>query len=107
RLMDVVGATLGLILLSPILLSVGIAIAANDGWPILFRQPRAGLNGRPFQIAKSGTRERDADARRAELRTHNEIDGNASFKMTNDPRITRLGRMLRRTTRSEGHTRNP
>jgi exopolysaccharide biosynthesis polyprenyl glycosylphosphotransferase len=101
RFTDIVGAALGLIVLSPILLVIGIAIAASDGRPVLFRQPRAGLNGRPFAIAKYRTMERDADARRAELRTLNEIDGNASFKMTNDPRVTRLGGMLRRTSLDE------
>jgi exopolysaccharide biosynthesis polyprenyl glycosylphosphotransferase len=101
RLLDVVGSTVGLILLSPILLAVAVAIAVNDGRPVLFRQPRAGLNGRPFQIAKFRTMSRDADALRAELRAKNEIEGNASFKMTNDPRVTRIGRFLRRTSLDE------
>ena len=101
RLIDIVGATIGLILLSPILLGVAIAIAATDGRPVLFRQQRAGLNGRPFQIVKFRTMGRDADEHRAELRAQNEIDGNASFKMTNDPRVTSIGRMLRRTSLDE------
>jgi exopolysaccharide biosynthesis polyprenyl glycosylphosphotransferase len=101
RLLDVVGSTVGLIVLSPILLAVAVAIAVNDGRPVLFRQPRAGLNGRPFQIAKFRTMSRDADALRAELRAKNEIEGNASFKMTNDPRVTRIGRFLRRTSLDE------
>ena len=89
RLIDIFGAAIGLILLSPILLGVAIAIAATDGRPVLFRQQRAGLNGRPFQIVKFRTMGRDADEHRAELRAQNEIDGNASFKMTNDPRVSR------------------
>ena len=101
RLIDIVGATIGLILLSPILLGVAIAIAATDGRPVLFRQQRAGLNGRPFQIVKFRTMGRDADEHRAELRAQNEIDGNASFKMTNDPRVTSIGRMLRRSSLDE------
>jgi lipopolysaccharide/colanic/teichoic acid biosynthesis glycosyltransferase len=101
RLLDIVGSACGLIVLSPILLGVTVAIALRDGRPILFRQSRAGLNGRPFQIAKFRTMGRDADALRAELRAHNEIDGNASFKMTNDPRITPIGRFLRRTSLDE------
>jgi exopolysaccharide biosynthesis polyprenyl glycosylphosphotransferase len=101
RLLDIFGAACGLILLSPVLLGVTIAIALSDGRPILFRQSRAGLNGRPFQIAKFRTMGRGADALRAELRAHNEIEGNASFKMTNDPRVTATGRFLRRTSLDE------
>ncbi len=101
RLLDIVLATIGLIALSPVFLFVSLAIVRADGRPILFRQPRAGLNGRPFQIAKFRTMVRDADALRAELRTQNEVDGNASFKMTNDPRITWIGRILRRSSLDE------
>jgi len=101
RLLDIVGSAVGLIVLSPILLGVAIAIAVSEGRPILFRQPRAGLNGRPFKIAKFRTMSRDADALRAGLRTQNEIEGNASFKMTNDPRVTKIGQFLRRTSLDE------
>ncbi len=101
RLLDVLGSALGLLILSPIFLVVALTIARSDGRPILFRQLRAGLNGRPFRIVKFRTMERGADARRAELRSLNEIGGNASFKMTNDPRVTRIGRLLRRTSIDE------
>jgi exopolysaccharide biosynthesis polyprenyl glycosylphosphotransferase len=101
RLLDFVGAAAGLIVLSPVLLVVALAIARADGQPVLFRQRRAGLNGRPFQIVKFRTMERDADARRGELRSQNEVHGNAAFKMTNDPRVTRVGRFLRRTSIDE------
>jgi lipopolysaccharide/colanic/teichoic acid biosynthesis glycosyltransferase len=59
------------------------------------------LNGRPFSIVKFRTMTVDADAKRAELRAFNEVEGNASFKMTNDPRITRIGAFLRRTSIDE------
>ena len=101
RLMDIFGAVVGLVLLSPILIASAVVIRLSDGGPVLFRQPRAGLNGRPFKIAKFRTMVVDADARRAELRAFNEIDGNASFKMTDDPRITRLGRFLRKSSIDE------
>ncbi len=101
RAIDIVGATIGLIVLSPVFIVAGIAIVLTDGRPVLFRQARAGVNGRPFQIAKFRTMARDADARRAELREFNEVKGGASFKMTNDPRITRVGRILRRTSVDE------
>ena len=101
RAMDIVGAAIGLIFLSPLFLLVALAIIVADGRPVLFRQPRAGLGGRPFSIAKFRTMGRDADAQREELRGRNEIAGNASFKLTDDPRVTRLGRFLRRSSIDE------
>jgi exopolysaccharide biosynthesis polyprenyl glycosylphosphotransferase len=101
RLVDLGGTIIGGLLISPILIVAAIAIKLDDGGPILFRQPRAGLNGRPFQIAKFRTMVIDADAQRDSLRAYNEIEGNASFKMTNDPRVTRVGRWLRKTSIDE------
>ncbi len=101
RLVDIAGTLVGGLLISPILLIAAIAIKLDDGGPVLFRQPRAGLNGRPFQIAKFRTMVIDADAQRDALREFNEIEGNASFKMTNDPRITRVGRFLRKSSIDE------
>ena len=101
RAIDIVGSLVGLVLLSPILLGAALAIALGDGRPVLFRQPRAGLHGRPFRIVKFRTMSRDADSQRAALREFNEVRGSASFKMTNDPRITRVGRWLRRTSIDE------
>lgn len=101
RLVDLTGTVVGGLLISPILIAAAIAIKLDDGGPILFRQPRAGLNGRPFMIAKFRTMVLDADSQRDSLREFNEIEGNASFKMTNDPRITRVGRILRKTSIDE------
>ena len=101
RALDIVGSALGLLVLAPLFAAVALAILVKDGRPILFRQERAGLHGRRFRIVKFRTMQRDADARRAELRAFNEVEGNASFKMTNDPRITPLGRFLRRTSIDE------
>jgi exopolysaccharide biosynthesis polyprenyl glycosylphosphotransferase len=101
RFVDVGGAVVGMILLSPVLIGAAIAIKLDGGGPIMFRQPRAGLNGRAFQIAKFRTMVVDADAQRDALREFNEIEGNASFKMTNDPRITRVGRFLRKSSIDE------
>jgi lipopolysaccharide/colanic/teichoic acid biosynthesis glycosyltransferase len=81
---------------------VALVIAVTDGRPVLFRQPRAGLRGRPFSIAKFRTMRRGADAERDGLRAQNEVTGSAAaFKLTNDPRVTRLGRFLRRTSIDE------
>jgi len=101
RVLDVVGALTGMIVLSPVLLTVAIAIAATDGFPVMFRQPRAGLGGRPFSIMKFRTMGRDADGLRSALRGSNEVSGGASFKLQSDPRVTRLGAVLRKTSIDE------
>jgi len=96
RAMDLLGAAAALIVLSPILAVVALLILITDGRPILFRQPRAGRDGQPFSIAKFRTMRRGADAERDALRARNEIQGGASFKLTDDPRVTKLGQALRR-----------
>jgi lipopolysaccharide/colanic/teichoic acid biosynthesis glycosyltransferase len=101
RALDVFGASVGLVALAPLLAGVALAIALDDGPPVLFRQPRAGLYGRPFSIAKFRTMRKGADAERAALRARNEISGGAAFKLTHDPRVTRLGHLLRRTSLDE------
>ena len=101
RVVDVIGATIGLVILAPIFAAAAVAILATDGRPILFTQERAGVNGRHFRMVKFRTMTRDADAQRAALRARNEIAGSASFKMTNDPRITPIGRILRKTSVDE------
>jgi exopolysaccharide biosynthesis polyprenyl glycosylphosphotransferase len=101
RLMDVVGASVGLVLLSPLLGAVAIAIVLTDGRPVLFRQQRAGLGGRTFVVLKFRTMTKDADSQRAALREYNEVEGHAAFKMTDDPRITRIGKILRKTSVDE------
>ncbi len=100
RTFDVLGSLVGLVLLSPVLLVCSIAILVDDGRPVLFRQKRLGLHGRPFTLVKFRSMVRDAEARRAEVDDGNEIKGRA-FKMTDDPRVTRVGRWLRRTSIDE------
>jgi exopolysaccharide biosynthesis polyprenyl glycosylphosphotransferase len=101
RLIDVAGATLGLVILSPLFVGIAVWILATDGRPILFRQRRVGQHGRTFSVVKFRTMTRDADALRAALRQFNEVSGNAAFKMADDPRVTRIGRFLRRTSIDE------
>jgi exopolysaccharide biosynthesis polyprenyl glycosylphosphotransferase len=100
RLVDLTVAAFGLVLLSPLLAAIAIAIAADTGRPILFRQRRIGLQGRPFDVVKFRSMSRDAEARRSDLQALNEIHGHA-FKVTHDPRVTRVGRFLRRTSLDE------
>jgi exopolysaccharide biosynthesis polyprenyl glycosylphosphotransferase len=100
RGLDVVFALAGLVLLSPILLVVAIAIAASGGRPILFRQVRVGLHGRSFPIVKFRTMVPDAEDRYDEVAGLSDTRG-AAFKMIDDPRVTRLGRVLRATSIDE------
>ena len=100
RGVDLVGAFIGLVLLSPVLAVVALALRLTDGAPVLFRQTRVGLHGRPFTIYKFRTMVVDAEARLDEVRHLNERTG-AAFKAANDPRMTRIGRFLRRTSIDE------
>lgn len=100
RAIDVVTAGLALLCLSPVLAVVAAAIRIACGRPVIFKQRRAGLLGRPFEIYKFRTMAVDAERRQNELRQRSEQDGPA-FKMTNDPRVTRLGRFLRKTSLDE------
>ena len=96
RAVDVVGAAAGLIALAPLLATVAAAVKWTSRGPALFSQTRDGLGGRKFQIYKFRTMVTDAEALKDALRTQSEQDGPA-FKMEHDPRITPLGRWLRKT----------
>ncbi len=96
RALDILGASVGLILAAPFLLVAAVLIKLTSRGPVFFTQKRAGLGGKPFTMYKLRTMEVDAEARKAELRQYSEQDGPA-FKMTNDPRITPIGRVLRTT----------
>jgi len=84
-----------LVLFSPFLLAVAVAIRMEDGGPSLFRQVRMGKGGRPFRLYKFRTMVPDAEQQKASLASLNEVDG-VLFKIRNDPRITRIGARLRR-----------
>lgn len=95
RLIDVLGALAVLTILLPVLLLVGAAIRFEDRGPIFFRQLRIGEDGRSFEMLKFRSMYTDAEARRAALLGQSEREG-ICFKMRNDPRITRIGRFIRR-----------
>jgi lipopolysaccharide/colanic/teichoic acid biosynthesis glycosyltransferase len=97
---DLIGATLGLIVLAPLMAMIAIAIKLDSRGPIIFRQPRMGKDDEIFRIFKFRTMVADADAQRAALAHRNEA-GNGLFKIEDDPRITRVGRFLRRTSLDE------
>lgn len=93
--LDFFGALVLLVLLSPVLLFAALAVKFTSSGPVLFRQQRSGLNGRPFTMLKFRTMVTDAEQLQAELASFNEMDGPV-FKVTNDPRVTPLGRLLRK-----------
>jgi exopolysaccharide biosynthesis polyprenyl glycosylphosphotransferase len=95
RLLDVTGSLLGLILLSPLLLSVALAVKLTSPGPVLFKQKRIGADEKPFICYMFRSMYQDAEARQEELEAMNEADG-AVFKIKNDPRITPVGRFIRR-----------
>ena len=100
RLMDVVGATVAMVVLSPLIIGTALVIRLRDGSPVLFRQTRIGLHGRPFTIYKFRTMVTDAEARYADVASHSDTQG-AAFKMSNDPRVTPAGRFVRKWTLDE------
>ncbi len=95
QLLDLVGAFILLLLLSLPLVLVALAIRLTSPGPVLFRQQRCGLNGRPFTMLKFRSMVSDAEQRKHELAALNEMSGPV-FKVTNDPRITRVGRWIRK-----------
>jgi lipopolysaccharide/colanic/teichoic acid biosynthesis glycosyltransferase len=100
RALDVAIAAVGLVVLSPVLLIVSAVMIIAEGRPVLFRQVRVGVHGRTFNIVKFRTMTRDAEARYEDVVDMSDTRG-AAFKMTDDPRITRIGRVLRRTSIDE------
>jgi exopolysaccharide biosynthesis polyprenyl glycosylphosphotransferase len=100
RLMDLVGALVLLVLLAIPMVMVAIAIKLDSPGSVIFRQIRVGKNGRVFTFFKFRSMYIDADARLEELQHLNETQG-ATFKMKNDPRITRVGRFIRRSSLDE------
>ena len=100
RAFDMGVAVGGLILASPLFVLVGLATLLDSGLPIFFRQTRAGERGRPFQMLKFRTMVRDAETMLAELVPFEELDA-PMFKLKADPRVTRVGRLLRRTSIDE------
>jgi lipopolysaccharide/colanic/teichoic acid biosynthesis glycosyltransferase len=100
RATDILGASLVLLLAAPLMLLCALAIKLTSPGPVIYTQLRAGRNGRPFTFYKFRTMCVDADKLKAQLLEFNEQTGPA-FKMTNDPRVTTVGRFLRKTSLDE------
>ncbi len=100
RVFDLVGATLLLIVLAPVLLLIALLVKLGSRGPVLYRSVRPGIGGRPFPCLKFRTMETGADARQQDLEERNEASG-ALFKIARDPRVTRIGAVLRRYSLDE------
>ncbi|MDE7205498.1 MAG: sugar transferase [Lachnospiraceae bacterium] len=100
RMIDIVGAVVGLVITAVITPFVALAIKIDSPGPVFFSQMRIGKNGRRFKIWKFRSMYTDAEERKKELEAHNEIKG-LMFKMEDDPRITRVGRFIRETSIDE------
>lgn len=100
RIMDIVLSSLGLIVLSPLILIVGIAIKVESKGPIVFVQERVGVKGKRFKMYKFRSMVSDAEEMKKNLEKCNEMSG-PMFKMKEDPRVTRIGRFIRKTSIDE------
>lgn len=101
RLFDVVASAIGVVVISPVLLIIAICIKVDDPHgPVFYTQTRVGKNGHEFKIIKFRSMVSNADELLAKLQDQNEVDG-AMFKMKDDPRITRVGRVIRKYSLDE------
>jgi len=96
KIMDIFGSLLGIIVLSPLMIIMAIMIKISSPGPVIFKQPRVGLRGRQFELFKFRTMVANADEMRKELEELNEADGPA-FKIADDPRVTKIGKFLRKS----------
>lgn len=101
RIIDLVGAGFGLLMLSPLFLVIALLIKLDSPGPIIFKQKRVGLNHREFWMYKFRSMVIDAEDQLKSLEALNEIEGGVTFKIKHDPRVTRIGRLLRKTSLDE------
>jgi exopolysaccharide biosynthesis polyprenyl glycosylphosphotransferase len=100
RLMDILGAAGGVALLAPLMVTLAVAVKLGSRGPVFFRQRRIGRHGEHFEMLKFRSMVPNADAIKHKLRDRNEVEGGL-FKIADDPRVTRVGRFLRRTSLDE------
>lgn len=100
RTIDIIGSLFGLIILSPILLIVMAAIKIESRGPVVFAQERVGYKGKRFKMYKFRSMVENAEELKEKLKDQNEMNG-PMFKMKNDPRVTRVGRIIRKTSIDE------
>jgi exopolysaccharide biosynthesis polyprenyl glycosylphosphotransferase len=100
EILDLAGAMVAVVVLAPVMLAAAIAIKMTSRGPVLFRQERAGLNGKPFVMYKFRSMVTNAEQLKQELERLNEMSGPV-FKVTDDPRVTKVGRVLRKRSIDE------
>ena len=100
RQMDILGSVALLIAFSPVMLTVALLIKITSPGPVFFAQKRGGAGGKPFHMLKFRSMQVGADAKKAELMSFNERNGPV-FKMERDPRVTAIGRFIRKTSLDE------
>ena len=96
KIEDIFGSLLGILLLLPIFITIALAVKLTSRGPVIYKQSRVGLRGRQFEMYKFRTMVANADKIRKELEGKNEADGPA-FKIKDDPRVTKVGKILRKT----------
>jgi len=101
RALDIAGSTFLLTLFSPVMIAIAIAIKLESRGPIFFRQPRAGRGNTSFQLIKFRSMYTDAEERKKEMDALNEASDGVMFKIRKDPRVTRVGRVIRRFSLDE------
>jgi lipopolysaccharide/colanic/teichoic acid biosynthesis glycosyltransferase len=101
RALDLAGTALLILASAPILAAIAVAIKLEDGGPVLFRQTRVGRDGRLFIMFKFRSMVPDAEARKAALMAQNEMSDGILFKIRRDPRVTRVGRIIRKLSLDE------
>ncbi len=100
RAVDILVSSVALVVLSPVFLAIAMAVKVTSQGPLFYKCPRIGIGGEPFVFVKFRTMYVGADCRKTELLEHNEASG-PIFKMKDDPRITPVGRFLRKTSLDE------
>ena len=101
RALDIVGSAIGMVLLSPVYIGIAAAVKFTSPGPVIFSQTRVGRYGRHFKFYKFRSMRVDAEEQKAALMAQNESKDGVIFKMRDDPRITKVGKFLRRTSLDE------
>lgn len=101
RILDIALSLLAIVILSPLLILTALLIRLESSGNVLFKQQRIGLNGIPFTILKFRSMFDNADQNRTKLESQNEMSNGVIFKIKQDPRITRVGRIIRKTSIDE------
>ena len=100
RIFDIVAATCGLVLFSPLMIIIAVLIKTEDHGPIFYKQVRVGKNGKTFKMYKFRSMFVNADKMLTKLKEHNDVEG-PMFKMKDDPRITKVGHFIRKHSLDE------